>query len=750
MKQAIAHPKLALPETDVGYGDLFAVLIRRKYWLLGTLCLVLPIAALFTIVRNPLYESFLQILIEPNYRDRSAPGSVDLRLLERSLSGSPAFEVDYATQIQLLKSSSLIERGMELLQSEYPDLSVEEVKENLQVSRVEGEDDTQTKLIQVNYVSSDPEKSQRILQVMQRVYLNYNLEQQQQRLNNGLSFVDEQLSVAQQEVARAELSLERFRERLALVDPEQRAAEISEALNRVIQERQDLRAQYEEMQSTYADLQRQLARSPQQVLIASRLSQSERYQTLLSEIQQTELALAEQQVIYTENSPIVRQLQKQYQNQLEVLGAEAARVMGTEPDLADPSALRAEGQLGQIDLDLASQMIKAQIALQGSTARDRTLAQIEGRLRQEFDRLPQVISEYGRLQPEIDIKRETLQQLLKARQELSIELARGGFNWQVVEEPLLGEKVTPGLKTNLLLGTVVGLFLGVIAAFIREAIDDTVHDPDEFSKVSELPLLSHIPKFPEAYLKSQNVVSNPTMPPILQTMNWLPFRESLDLANRTIQSITEASALKTLVVTSAQPQQGKTTIALGLALSASRLGKRVLVIDADLRFPSLHTKLGIPNQAGLSTLLTSADAEPALQQVRTIQVLTAGPPIADPLPLLHSVRMRDWMQFCHVNYDLVIIDVPPVLGMADAIEVASLSDGVILVNRIGSVSRSAFMHSVIALSGLNTVGVIVNGVDKSRYRYGYIQRIEAQSQFSELFSSTNGQLPVSDHHTLKN
>jgi polysaccharide biosynthesis transport protein len=325
------------------------------------------------------------------------------------------------------------------------------------------------------------------------------------------------------------------------------------------------------------------------------------------------------------------------------------------------------------------------------------------------------------------VSQQTLEQLLKARQDLGLEIAKGGFGWQVVEEPKLGKRTGPDLKRNLLLGAVVGLFLGGVAAFVRDAMDDSIHSLDELKKQTSLPSLGAVPKIllPGS---SESGISLPfryvsTLTPSSMEVNWSPLRESIDLIYKNIQLLESAKGIKSLVVTSILSGEGKSTVAIGLAMSAARLHKRVLLIDADLRFPSLHDKLDLFNGEGLSTLLssdTTISPKRFIQSLSfnsTLDVLTAGPTHLDPAKLLSSRRMAELTIEFEANYDLVILDTPPLLGIVDTLIVASFCSGVVLVERIGRVNRKDLAQAAAAIDRLNVVGMITNGVDHSTERY---------------------------------
>jgi polysaccharide biosynthesis transport protein len=459
-------------------------------------------------------------------------------------------------------------------------------------------------------------------------------------------------------------------------------------------------------------LQQQLARSSPEAVTTNRLSQSTRYQALLNEIQKTELALVQARNRYTDESPVVKKLIGQRDEQQAILQQEAGRVLGRSPQISRDRLLKS-GQLGNTDQALTTQLVEARVALQALKARQQTLDKAQRSLDAEQKRFPRLLAEYGRLQPKVQVDRDTLQQLLKARQELALETARGGFDWQVVEEAKLGAQVSPIWYRNLLLGVFGGLVLGSAAAFMREAIDDAVHTSDELKKQVAFPLLGMTPEMPALPSARSALLET------AQVTQWQPFRESMDLVYKNIQLLNPDFPWRSLVITSALAGEGKSTLALGLAMSASRLHQRVLLIDADLRRPSLHHQLKLANDRGLSTLLMNTDPLADSAQIvpsatyHNISILTAGPIPPDPAKLLSSRRMAELIEAFEQSYDLVLIDAPPVLGIVDTILAASFCSGVLLVGRIGKVTRTELTQATSMLDKLNVVGVVANGANDS-------------------------------------
>ena len=243
-----------------------------------------------------------------------------------------------------------------------------------------------------------------------------------------------------------------------------------------------------------------------------------------------------------------------------------------------------------------------------------------------------------------------------------------------------------------------------------------------------MPLLGLIPAVPRGSSEPMLNLSfrkTPALAPAtLQVVDWPPFRESLDLIYKNIQLLNSTFPFKSLVVTSALSGEGKSTLALGLAMSAARLHQRVLLIDADLRRPSLHKQLNLPNDEGLSTLLSSdrpvsedqSYIQPAIAY-SNISILTAGPTPTDPAKLLSSKRMAELVSTFEESYDLVLVDAPPVLGIVDAILAASFCNGVLMVGRIGQVTRSELAQATHMLDKLNVIGVIANGAELTASSY---------------------------------
>jgi polysaccharide biosynthesis transport protein len=725
----MAEPVLmSSPEENLGYGQLFAVLLRRKYWFLAVFWGAVGVALFLSLSTKPTYRSSMQLLVDQNYRGKSGQNATNPQFADSDV------QVDYATQLTLMNSSILIQRIVDRLRPTYPDLSIGAVKKSLSVSQVTGktaEKKVDTKIFEAAYEDIDPVKAQKVLQAVREVYQEYNREQQKLRLVKGLAFINDQVPQIQNQLKQAELALENFRKNQNFLNPELQSKALVESLEKISQEQRTNLVQVQDFRTKYEVLEKKLALSPQAISLATRLSQSSRYQNLLNEIQKTELALLQERLRFTDQALSVKDLLEKLTQQKSQLLVEMQRIspdVVTAKSSSDSSAAMKAAQLGSIELNLASQFIDAQINLSVALARSESLNRIEKQYQQEMQRFPALLSEYNRLQPAVQLSKETLQQLLKARQDLGLEIARGGFDWQIVEEPKLGERTGPDLKQNLLLGSVVGLFLGGITVFLRDVMDNSIKSLDELKRQTNLPLLGSVPEMlPEGKNQWGLILPfrhlSPSNNSTLQVINWLPFRESIDQIYKNIQLIEFSASLRSIMVTSVLPGEGKSTLAIGLAISAARLHKRVLLIDADLRQPNLHKQLNLFNEDGLSTLLSrgsSLSAEKVIHYLSlngSFAVLTAGPVPYDPVRLLSSQQMAELMLEFEANYDLVLIDAPPLLGTVDTAVLSSCCSGIVLVERIGQANRKDLLQAAAVMSRLNVVGLIPNGVSHSTNRY---------------------------------
>ncbi|MHC5597927.1 MAG: GumC family protein, partial [Nostoc sp.] len=632
--------------------------------------------------------------------------------------------------MKLMLSSKLLQKAVDLLHSDYPDITLEDIngqkeqskKAPLEVTTEEGGIGTNkvfNQVFEVSFNDDDPVKAQRVLQALQKVYQNYNKEQQKERLNQGMAFVNARLPEIKKEVSKADKNLEQFRKKHKLLDPEVQSKILLESLADIQQQLQSTRANLQDVNARYDNLEQQIASSSHQnTLISSRLNQSSRYQALLSEIQKTELALAKERLRYTDDYPSVQKLKQQRQSQLSLLREEVKSI--TSSSQGQPLF---KGTMVGIDPTLVDEFILVQTTVLGLTANEKNLAESEQRLRSEVNKYPSLIAEYNRLLPKVETSHKNLEQLLQAQQSLGLKIAQEGYNWQVLAEPSMGSYMANNRLLLLVGGAVIGPILGILAALILEKFNDAIYCVGDLKKLTNLRILGSVPKLPSLGVKKRPLAlpwngRRSSDDSVIEATTKLPVHETLDMIYQNIQISKYPLLFKSLMFTSALPGEGKTTLVLGLVASATRMHRRVLVIDANLQNPSLHKILELSNDWGLSLLLvdeTNTDFQDYIQPIHpSIDILTAGPEAEDTVKLLSSQRMKELIELFEQSYDLVLIDAPPILGTVDARIVASFCNGIVMVERMGKVTRSELTQATEILSKLNLIGIIANEVSNSQ------------------------------------
>jgi capsular exopolysaccharide synthesis family protein len=312
------------------------------------------------------------------------------------------------------------------------------------------------------------------------------------------------------------------------------------------------------------------------------------------------------------------------------------------------------------------------------------------------------------------------------------------------------EALTPtgpsGPKTtrNTLIGAFLGLLVGLGLAFTWDALDRRLREPEEIAAIYGLPLLGGVPM--------RSALSTPPVPNALALPAPPPAAaDAFDLIRAHLRSFKGSRRLRTVLLASAARGEGKTTIARHLAEAVARADSRVLLIEADLRAPTLRAQLDLEPAPGLADVLGgTASLEEAIRPVtlapaftdasgtKTLDVLLAGGhPTASPAELLESTAMEELLANARSTYDFVVVDAPPLTAVADAFPLLSQVDGVIVVGRVGSTRREAAerLREVLASSGAPMVGVIANGL-KMPQDSGYYGRLSDDSDHAPAAAAT--------------
>jgi polysaccharide biosynthesis transport protein len=381
-----------------------------------------------------------------------------------------------------------------------------------------------------------------------------------------------------------------------------------------------------------------------------------------------------------------------------------------KPDF--PKMLQLKAQIAEIEAQINKEIgamagtIKAQYEV--AVAQEAHLRERLSHTRKEVLTTQDNSIDLNLLKREVDTNRQLYDSLLERLKQVNISSNLTTNNISIVDSanpPLFPYK--PNLQSNLLAGLGVGLFLGLCLVFLLEYLDDSIRFPDMVERVLGVPLMGVIPVGDKKRSDSGSIAFDVHSDP-RSTM-----AEAYRSVRTALQFSTSHGAPKRLLVTSTTRDEGKSTSALALAINFAQMGHHVLLVDADMRNPSIHKMLGIPNDLGLSNLLSADSRGETLIQptvIPNLSVLTAGPSPPNPVDLLMGPKLLALMdKAAAVGISHVIIDGPPILGIADSIVLGNQIQDMLFVVRAGSTRKANIRDALrrLRLSGLAPRGAIL-------------------------------------------
>jgi polysaccharide biosynthesis transport protein len=407
------------------------------------------------------------------------------------------------------------------------------------------------------------------------------------------------------------------------------------------------------------------------------------------------------------------------------LEGEYARLRPTFTDTF-PKMMQLRSELSQLDALVAAEQrrVGAAMATQHeSTRRRRELLQDAVAEQQRLIAGVAVnLAEYERRQRELESRQQLYAVLQQKRKEAALSAALSTMDVAVLDPALPSRSpVRPRPRRDIPLAVLAGLVLGVGFAFLREYADQSVKTPEEAVGFGTAPLLAVIPSVPlrtsRLHARTQHTMARGSWHRIDERTPHDPQLADAFHGLRTSVLFDAGGALpRTLLVTSSAPGEGKTTVSVNLAISMANLGRRVLIVDADLRRPSLHQVFGVPQRYGLAEQL--AGTVPWQQSLRRdvspgLDLLTAGAKTSSPPDLFASGRIDAWLADVATAYDFIVLDAPALfINMPDARLLAHATDGVLLVVRSGSTPRDVVSRLIAQTP--NLVGLVLNQFDRKR------------------------------------
>lgn len=703
---------------------LFAVL-RRRAAVMAVATIALTGISGGWIVWNsrkisPEYEGSFRVLVEPV----SAEGRLaKLSLLGQTSSGAAVTDVsrlsvadsdlvDYETQMRVLKSPKLMSTVVKDLQTRYPDINYNSLNEKVNISRISYEKDGRqqgTKLLEVRYQDKNPEKIKYVLNELKTVYLNYSLEERQISLNKGIQFIEQQMPELQQRVDTLQGQMQKLRQDYNLSNPDQTGKALTEQAQYLDTQTIEIRGKLAEARTEYENLRRQL-NNPEISTPVLGADSSKSLETILIELQRVETEIAKNSTQFRDNSPPMQDLREKQQNLRRLWRQEAEMILDN-----------ASGRIKELE------------------SRAQTLSKAQRIINQKIAIFPSVLRKYADLERDLAVSTDSLKQFLTKREALRLDASQREIPWELIAEPNIpldrnNQPIPTSVKQTkrqLAIAGILSLLLGVGVGFVVEILHTVFHTPEELKGATRLPLLGVVPfakelkrlankskkRFPvlrgtgQARQDGRNLVLGRDA-----TQGEWAFLEAFRSLYTNIRLLSANRPIHSLAISSALPGDGKSTVALYLAQTAASIGQRVLLVDADMRRPQLHARLGLPNEQGLSdAIATDISLNDTIQRSPVednLFVLTAGQIPSDPIKLLSSEKMQYLMEQFQAFFDLVIYDTPPIVGLADSNLIATHTDGMVLVVGLEKTDRSMLTKALdgVKISGSPVLGVVANGI----------------------------------------
>ncbi len=304
---------------------------------------------------------------------------------------------------------------------------------------------------------------------------------------------------------------------------------------------------------------------------------------------------------------------------------------------------------------------------------------------------------------------------------VSTELARTGGSELIDEATAPSQPYEPNTSRTAVLALVVGVLIGLGAAFLIDYLDTSIRDDDDLVRATGLPVLASVPLLPGKQLPDARHLTSRDQPSS-------PSAEAFRGLHTSLRFMALERPIRTLLVTSARPAEGKTTVATNLAYTAARSGDRVLLIDCDLRKPQAHLFFALPNEIGFTSVLlgeaTIRQVAHLVKDADALAVVTAGPQPPNPSELLAGERTQESLERLSESVDLIVLDSPPVLPVSDPVVLAPLVDGVVVVASANSTDRRQLGKSIERLAQVDApmLGTVLNRYDplvSGDYSYGY-------------------------------
>jgi tyrosine-protein kinase Etk/Wzc len=526
--------------------------------------------------------------------------------------------------------------------------------------------------------SPDPQEALDMANTLAEVYLADDIARKHRETADAARFADEQSKLAKRDWNEAKRKLREFQEQEGVVDI---PTEVSTMINQIA----NLRAQQDMMDLTLQEINtmEQNFQGASEQIGGSTISQQNQISYLRSQLAQLESELQATMTKYTESHPAVIALREQI-----------------------------------IELQKKLLAEKDNYELSEKTRYSEIQKQIE-QYQKELSQFPEKIYTLAQLQLAASTAEKIYDMLLDMKYRLNITKAMQLSNINIIEPAWKAKVHSPIVEDNLLLGALVGLIFGIGLAILVEYLDDSVKDAESIQTQLGLPLLGSIPLMSR---RDVPLIAGKEEPTSKKSLYFL--REAYNILTHNIKLGSLDQKVKSLMVTSSIPEEGKTYVATNLAINFAQQGKNVLLVDTDYPRPDVYKIFGMENEIGLTeVILGEASLEEVLKPsgIDHLWVITTGPKPPSTTQLFESNQMKEFIKEAEKLFDIVIFDTPPIFSLNDPVILGALVDRTVVVAAAGAISRQMLKQAVEALERGNSriLGVTLNKVQMEGTHYYY-------------------------------
>ena len=696
--ESTVHPE----DEGINFQKYWLILRRRWLTIAGVCVSVVMLTTFYASLQEPIYEAEGKLLIKTT-RTPSFTGLGEKIGELNSVSGTPL-----DTEVEIVRSVPIAQKtvaALKLKNEQGLPLKPQVISSQLDVTSIKGTD-----VLKLSYTSADPKEAAAIVNKLMTIYIQNNVVSNRAEAAAARQFISKQLPKTEATVSKAESALRRFKENNKVVALTEEANSSVSVLANLKNQIAQAEANLADVSARSAELRRKIGMSPQEALAASSLSQSAGVQTALADYQKIDSQLALERTRFRDTTPAIADLEDKRAALRAILKERVRDVIASQSQVPAKNL-----QVGTTQQKLIEDAVQTEVQRLGLASQVAVLSNVKSTFEQRADTLPRLEQNQRELERKLNAAQSTYEVLLKKLQEAQVAENQNIGNARILETAVVpSQPINSRTQQSALIGGILGLLLGSAAALILEARDTSIKTISEARELFGYTLLGTIPFVGKKVMLLSRDSDNPVPELPVRDTPRSPVSEAYRMLQANLKFLSSDQPLKVIVVTSSIPKEGKSTISANLAAAIAQLGRKVLLVDADMRHPLQHHIWELTNAVGLSDVLVAqAEFKTAVKEVMpNLHVLSSGVMPPNPVALLDSKRMASLVEGFAASYDFVIFDTPPLVGVADTPILGKMASGILLVVRPGvvTVASGSAAQELLKQSGQKVLGMVMNGV----------------------------------------